>query len=140
MEEQTLQILIVEDHPGVRSILGKFLHCLGHSVALACDADSALQRLAEQKFDVLLIDVGLPDRNAWHLIAEVRARGHLPPLLVSMSAHNTGTEAVRSKAAGCQAHLHKPFVAERLEELLKTAVKHQPSKLVVLPPASSAAA
>ena len=98
-----------------------FLQILGHRAELVPDAGTALDRAREGRFDVLLTDVQLPGMNAWRLGRELRTRGHLPPFAISMSAGDLGQDAVRSKEAGYDAHLIKPFKPDELEALLRRA-------------------
>ena len=107
--ELSLSVLVVEDHPDFRQVLGVFLDILGYRAELAADTGTALVWARDKEFDVLLTDIHLPGMDGWELIGELIARGDLPPLVISMSAGNTGTEAARSKLAGCRAHLVKPF-------------------------------
>lgn len=91
---------------------------LGHRVQLAADTGSALSRAKDDMFDALITDIHLPGLSGWELIHELRARGDLPRLTVSMSDWNSGQERTESKAAGCDAYLVKPFKMEELETLL----------------------
>ena len=114
MSNQPLKILVVEDHTDTRNALGDFLGLLGHHCDLAPDAGAALTRAAAGSFDALLTDIGLPDRDGWQLLQELGVHGHLPPLVISMSAYDGYVHSARSKAAGCHGHLVKPFVPSQL--------------------------
>ena len=109
MEAQSLKVLLVEDHTDSRTVLGRLLVWLGYRCDLAPDADSALHRVAGGKFDVLLTDIGLPGKDGWELLRELGEQGHLPPLIISMSAYDGRTHSARSRAVGCHGHLVKPF-------------------------------
>ena len=98
-----------------------FMEMIGYRVVLAVDAASALARAAEEGFDVLLTDIQMPDRDGWELLRELGVQNQLPSLCISMSCHTTGRERERSKMAGCQAHLIKPFKVEELERALRQA-------------------
>ncbi len=121
VDAQSLKVLVVEDHADSRTALGRLLARLGYRCDLAPDADSALRRAAGGKFDVLLTDIGLPDKDGWELLRELGVRGHLPPLVISMSAYDGRTHSARSKAAGCHDHLVKPFVFSELKAVLAQA-------------------
>ena len=118
MEAPSLKILVVEDHTDTRTVLGRLLGRLGHYSDLAPDVTSALGKAACKSFDVLLTDIGLPDRDGWELLRELGALGYLPPLVISMSAFDGNTHAAWSKAAGCHHHLVKPFSLGELKAVL----------------------
>ena len=113
-----LKILVVEDHADSRIIIGKLLTWLGHHCDLAPDANSALSKAAGGTFDALLTDIGLPDRDGWELLRELGVQGHLPPLVISMSAFDGYTHSAWSKEAGCHGHLVKPFGVDQLKAAL----------------------
>lgn len=118
----SLQILVVEDHPDVRSALGMFLESLGYRAQIARDADTALVAVIERNFDVLITDVLLPGRCGWELMNELRELGCLPPVTISMSGYHVGELAeASSRAMGCAAHLSKPFNPQKLADLLLRA-------------------
>ena len=119
MGKRSLRILVVEDHPDTRAVIGMFLVSLGHEVRLANDADSALDQMIGTEFDVLLTDVFLPGRTGWDLVCELRGLGLLPAITISMSAFFNPKEAESSREYGCRAHLVKPFYPERLEQVLE---------------------
>ncbi len=127
MRSASLRVLVVEDHRDTREILGLFLGILEHRVELAPDVDAALAKAQAREFDVLITDVQLSGREGWELIQELQAGGQLPPFVISMSAGDDFEQATRSKAAGCRAHLVKPFDCHRLEELLQSAEQSPPS-------------
>ena len=116
--ETSLKVLVVEDHPDTLTVLGMVLELLGHRCTLAPDAGAALARTAHERFDALFTDINLPGRDGWELLRELALRGQLPPLVISMSAADNFTQRRRSQAAGCHAHLIKPFRPEELEAAL----------------------
>ena len=116
--KRTLNILLVDDHADTRKMLGMFLALLGHGFESAGDVAVALGKAGRGPFDVLLTDVHMPGASGWDLVRELSARGHLPSLVISMSAGVVEAEAVQSKAAGCHAHLRKPFPVGELEAAL----------------------
>lgn len=119
MHNKLLRVLVVEDHADIRLVVGMFLESLGHQAEFAVDAGSALAITCQRTFDVLLTDVGLPGRDGWELVRAMNARGCLPPLVISMSASNTGQEPAQSRAAGCRVHLLKPFKPLELANALQ---------------------
>lgn len=119
MSAASPKILVVEDHPDTLMVFGSFLELLGYRSVLAPHPLCALAEAANQRFDALLTDVNLPGMEGWELLKELASLGQLPPLVFSMSAGDNYIQAERSKAAGCHAHLVKPFRPGELEALLQ---------------------
>ncbi len=115
---------MVEDHPDTRTVLGMFLEMLGYQCTLVPDAGSALAKAAREPFDAILTDVNLLGRDGWELLQALAARGQLPRVVISMSAGDNLTQAKRSKAEGCHAHLVKPFRHGELEAVLHQHLPH----------------
>lgn len=85
----------------------------------ACgDVTTALARMAQGGFDLLLTDVHLLDGTAWNLLAELEIRGQRPSRVVSMSAFDSGKARKRSEAFKCYGHLVSPLVVGELLALL----------------------
>lgn len=121
MNARGMKILVVDDHRDTRAFIGIFLEILGHHCEVVGSPGTALDRAAEGAFDVLLTDVHMPGVDGWELVRRLRANGHLPPLVISMSAGASDRETKQSKTAGCHVHLHKPFRIRELESALQHA-------------------
>ena len=130
------KVLVVEDHADTRAGLAMVLEGLGYRYALASGADEALLIAADTSFDVLLTDVYLPRLSGWRLVRQLKADGHLPAWVVSMSASGAALEAVQSRMAGCDVHLQKPFNLEELTEALSYPGSAEPNDRPVDPPHS----
>jgi two-component system capsular synthesis sensor histidine kinase RcsC len=105
------RILVVDDDPLIRSLLGWHLRAQGYRVDEAETADIALERLAASRFDLLITDVHLPGSSGLWLLGEVRARWtDLPVILV------TGEFPAGDAHRAADAVLLKPF---RVVDLLR---------------------
>lgn len=98
---------------------------LGHWVESTGSAGTAIDRLQQDGFDVLMTDLWLPDAHDWDFLGELRARHVLPPHVVSVEAVLLRDAAQRSKAAGCCAHIAQSFrvseVVAALEAICSSA-------------------
>lgn len=106
-----IQVLLVDDDPAAREVLGTMLRGFGARVTLAASAREALQRLAETAPDVLVSDIGMPDEDGYALIRNVRRstsaeEASVPA--VALTAYADPQDRDRALAAGFQAHLAKP--------------------------------
>src|SRR2546429_9979447 len=75
-------VLIIDDEAAIRESLETLLELEGYSVESAATADQGLARIGERPFDLVLLDLALPDRNGLGLLTELHA--HDPDLPVSM--------------------------------------------------------
>lgn len=109
-------ILIVEDHPDTRATLKKLLERAGHRVTAASSGQQALVIAREEKFDLVISDLGLPDMTGNELMSQLRERHQLPGIAVS--GYGMEEDVARSHEAGFLHHLTKPIEIERLAELI----------------------
>ena len=102
-----LRILLVDDHGDTIDMLSTILESEGHEVRTAGDVATALETAAQAEFDLLLSDLGLPDRSGLDLMRELRARGlKMPGIALSGYGHERDME--QSRAAGFSEHVVKP--------------------------------
>jgi PAS domain S-box-containing protein len=107
------RVLLVEDHGDAVTTLVDILELHGHRVETAGDVDTALEIAERQTFDVLVSDLGLPDRSGLDLVRALRARGHRMPA-IAISGYGQERDIEHSRSAGFTAHLVKPFDPDRL--------------------------
>jgi two-component system, chemotaxis family, CheB/CheR fusion protein len=108
-----LTILLVEDHGATAKVLRLLLAKDGHDVEVAPDVAGALEAAGQQRFDLLLCDMGLPDGNGYDLLGELRARGYNFPG-IALTGYGQQEDIRRSREAGFIAHLTKPVPRDRL--------------------------
>ena len=113
-----MNILLVEDHADTAAAIKLYLERYGHQVATAGTRKEALGHPEFSRIEVLICDIGLPDASGWDLLPELRARMG-QAYAVAITARGHPTDEARSRAAGVQAHLTKPFAPNQLVELLK---------------------
>ena len=117
-----LRIFLVEDDPDTREYFTMLLEDEGYAVRSASNFDDALRGLADEDTDVLVSDIGLPDRSGWLLPGAITAEGIAMPLLtIAVSGYGASEDRSKSLAAGFGHHLLKPFRPEDLLRLLERA-------------------
>jgi len=118
------RILVVEDEPGVALPVNDRLAAEGYRVVWVEDGESALDHLAGQPADLVVLDVMLPGRDGFEVCRELRRRGHLVPVLM-LTARAEVVDRVVGLKLGADDYLTKPFdmaeLVARVEALLRRA-------------------
>jgi signal transduction histidine kinase/CheY-like chemotaxis protein len=113
------RVLIVEDNADAAESMHMLLELLGHQVRVAPDGFVALDILAENTFDVIIVDIGLPAMDGYTLAGHIRA---LPAAgnirLVALTGYGQDEDRRRALAAGFDHHIVKPVDIDRLQALL----------------------
>jgi len=117
------KILIVEDDAHIRRLLKATLQRAGHEAVEAADARQALALLDIEHPDVVLLDLGLPDRDGLELIEPMRLRS--AATLIVVSAREDSAEKVAALDLGADDYVTKPFDTEELLARIRTALRHQ---------------
>ncbi len=107
-----LRLLVVEDHETTAAAMVRLLTRRGHTVHLAHSVKTALEIAAQNSFDVVLSDLGLPDGNGFELMEQLRDRHGLRG--IALSGYGMELDQERSLRSGFLAHLTKPVDLPRL--------------------------
>jgi CheY-like chemotaxis protein/HPt (histidine-containing phosphotransfer) domain-containing protein len=120
-----LSVLLAEDHPVNQKVAVRMLEGLGHSVVVAHDGAQALRALRSRDFDVVLMDVQMPEMDGFEAVRAIRAAEagtarRLPVL--ALTAHAMQGDRQRCLDAGFDGYLPKPVRRAELEEALAAIV------------------
>jgi signal transduction histidine kinase len=119
-----LRILVVEDNPDARFVLRSLLDSMGHDVVEEGDGQRGLDRLRSERFDVALIDIGLPLMDGYQVVEAFRAyAGEMGPLLVAVTGYGQGKDRDRALSAGFDDHVVKPVSEAVLADILAQAAR-----------------
>jgi two-component system CheB/CheR fusion protein len=111
-------ILLVEDHCDTRQAFAAILRSWGHKVGTGDSVASGLEFLKQNQVDVVVSDIGLPDRNGYDFIAEARER--TPELTaIAVSAYFTAADQRRGNDAGFDMFFAKPVDLAALQHALE---------------------
>jgi len=114
-------VLIIDDEAAIRESLETLLGLEGYAVEVAATGREGLELLAERQFDLVLLDLALPDRNGMDVLGSIRA--HDPQLSVIMiTAYGTVENAVRAIQSGASNFIQKPWDNEKLLADVRAAV------------------
>jgi cyclic di-GMP phosphodiesterase len=115
-------VLVVDDEPGVRALMRRWLEARGYTVSLASDADEALRLLATAPAAVALCDLRMPGRDGLWLTQQLR-RAYPETAIIIATAVNDVAAAVEGLRQGVVDYLTKPFNRERLVDAVGRAIE-----------------
>ncbi len=121
----TPSILIIDDEPQIQRFLAHALTASGYGVTQATTGQSGLTAAAETAFDLIILDLGLPDLNGKTVIERLRATSEVP--IIVLSAHDQEMEKIMALDLGANDFVAKPFgIGELLARLRATLRATQP--------------
>jgi two-component system copper resistance phosphate regulon response regulator CusR len=122
-----MSILLVEDEPKTLAYLRKGLSEAGFIIDSADTGELGLQQLLARKYDLVVLDVMLPGRDGWSLLAELRAAGNDTPVLF-LSARDSVQDRVKGLELGADDYLLKPFAFSELLARIRSILRRGPSR------------
>ncbi len=115
-------VLVIDDEVQIRRLLRVTLEKLGYSVHEAATGEEGIQLVLARKPDVVLLDLGLPDRDGAEVLAGMRQWSSVPVIILSV--RNGEEDIVRLLDAGADDYLVKPFNTGELIARMKVAIRH----------------
>lgn len=119
-----MHILIVEDEVKIAEYLAKGLNESGYSTAIAENGVRALSCLQQQSFDLVLLDVMLPDLDGWQVLQTLRTFSQIPVLMLTARDHVL--DRVKGLELGADDYLTKPFSYIELLARIKSLLRRVP--------------
>jgi DNA-binding response OmpR family regulator len=118
-----MRILLVEDHPALREMVTSFLERRGFAVDAVSREEDACEALDAVNYDVMVLDLGLPDGDGFSVLARARNlnAGQLPTLIVT--ARDAVGDRVRGLDAGADDYVVKPFDLVELEARIRAVLR-----------------
>ena len=111
------RVLVVDDHRDTCIGMKRMLERHGYEITVAYSAEQAAEKVRTEDFDLLISDIGLPDRSGYDLMREVRSSKPLPG--IALSGFGTEQDVNEARAAGFSEHLTKPINFEQLEKAIQ---------------------
>lgn len=118
----TLTIAVIEDETPIRRFLRASLTAEGYRCLEAADAAGGLRVITQQRPDLILLDLGLPDRDGMEIIHSVREWSTIP--IIILSARGEEKSKITSLNAGADDYLTKPFGVGELLARVRVALRH----------------
>ncbi|RVT78634.1 response regulator transcription factor [Flavobacterium sufflavum] len=129
-----MKLLIIEDEPNLLSIIRKGLSEKNNEVSVALDGTTGLEMILNHNFDVVILDIMLPDINGIEICRRLRAAKNFVPILL-LTALGTTENIVTGLNAGADDYLAKPFKFSELEARIAALARrsnqeHRPNDLI----------
>lgn len=124
--EEPVHVLVVDDDPALARAMKINLEARGYRVTTTPDAASALRAVTELDVDLVLLDLGLPDRDGLDVVVGVRGWSQVP--IVVLSARHTTDDKVEALDAGADDYVTKPFEMHELLARIRAALRHSASE------------
>ncbi|MFH0710549.1 MAG: response regulator transcription factor [Pseudomonadota bacterium] len=129
------KLLLLEDDPNLSESVSEYLNEQGYDVVCVYDASCAEDILYEQKFDLLLLDVNVPNGNGFSLLKNSRHEGNHTPAIF-LTSRNAMDDVEEGFASGADDYLRKPFALKelllRIQTILKRSFYHPISESIDL--------
>jgi len=117
------RILVVEDNPDNRTLITDLLIALNFQVLEATDGVQGVEMALQEKPDLILMDLSLPQKDGWEATREIKANSevaHIP--VIALTAHAMLGDRERALEAGCNDYITKPINVMELTSKLKTYI------------------
>jgi two-component system sensor histidine kinase/response regulator len=126
LRETRRRILVAEDNPVNQRLAVGLLEKQGHSVALASNGRAALEAIAREQFDLVFMDVQMPEMDGFEATAAIRGKenaGGMRLQIIAMTAHAMKGDMERCLAAGMDGYVSKPIQVEALTQAIESAME-----------------
>jgi CheY-like chemotaxis protein len=111
------RLLVVDDHADTCTGMKMMLERRGYDITVARSAGQAVEKTEQEDFDLLISDIGLPDRSGYELMSELRQSKGLRG--IAISGFGMETDVNKARDAGFSEHLTKPINFDRLEQAIR---------------------
>src|SRR5437773_9910797 len=120
-----MRILVIEDEKKTAGFLAKGLREAGFAVEIARDGETGLEKARAAKFDLLIVDIMLPNKDGWEVVAELRRDGARTPILF-LTARDSVRDRVKGLELGADDYLIKPFAFSELLARVRSVLRRNP--------------
>lgn len=117
-----MNVLIVEDDVSATKIISEIVAGQNHSVETVHTGKDALNKILQKKFDLLLLDIYLPDCMGYELIPQFKAKWH-DIRIVTMTGYNSQELELKVRQKGIAYYMIKPFSVQEIKEILDHILK-----------------
>jgi len=117
------RILVVDDQREILDVTALVLEGAGYDIEIARSGTEALDRVSRESFDLVLLDINMPEMDGWETLRLIRADERLESLVVVMfSVKGELQDKVHSLQEGASGYITKPFIVDDLVERIQRAL------------------
>ncbi len=121
------RVLVVDDDEVIRRLLRTYLTHLGYEVTEAEDGQKAIDRIGQERFDLIICDVVMPHKDGWEVVREVRLRPEFDELpIIMLTAKGEDADMFKGYELGVNYYMTKPFTKAQLLYGLKLMFEESP--------------
>jgi len=124
MSAAPLRVLVIDDEPPIRKLLRLGLSAHGYQIVESGSGKAALEQFDQQKPDIVILDLGLPDMQGDQLLRTLRAHNDRVPIIV-LSSRDDEAGKVQALDSGADDYVTKPFGMDELLARMRAALRHQ---------------
>ncbi|MGN7724580.1 response regulator [Luteimonas sp. 22616] len=125
------RVLVVDDEPQIRKFLDISLRAQGYHVELAANGEAGLATLATHGADLVILDIGLPDRDGHEVLREIRQWSQVPVIMLTVRADEAGKVAALD--GGANDYVTKPFGVQELMARVRSLLRAHAAPAEALP-------
>jgi DNA-binding response OmpR family regulator len=119
-----MALLLIEDDASVRDLVTTVLTRTGFSVEVACNAAAGHKLARTGKYDVIILDLGLPDSDGLELLRRLRGEGSTAHVLI-LTSNTDPEDRIKGLDAGADDYVTKPFVMRELEARVRALIRRK---------------
>ena len=123
-ESSPVEILVVEDNPTNQQVVLMVLRALGYQPDMAENGRVAIDKLTSHKYDLVLLDLQMPDIDGFEVARYVRQHLNYQPVIVAITAGATSEDRQRAQEVGIDDYVLKPFKISLLKEVVLKYARH----------------
>ena len=123
-----MRILIVEDDPSLASGLSRILEAEGYAVDVTSKGEDAVQAARQERFDMVILDVGLPGIDGFEVLRRLRGIEYRAPVLV-LTARDTVNDRVHGLDLGADDYMAKPFAMPELTARVRALIRRSQAQI-----------
>ncbi len=113
-------ILYVEDNPDNRNLIRRVLNADGYSVVEAINAAQAIEKLEDNRIDLILMDINMPDMDGYTLTSKIKSIQKFSKIpIVAVTANVMRGDREKSLEAGCDGYIQKPIDIDTLSQQIE---------------------
>jgi CheY-like chemotaxis protein len=116
-QDRVCRVLVVDDHPDTAEVMSVMFKLLGHEAQAALRGREALRAVRELDYDLIVLDIGLPDISGYEVLNALRADPNR--FVVGMSGWDRPTDIARARQAGFDAYFVKPIDLAKIRDILR---------------------